>query len=149
MASRDPFGARASSNFQGFFFCPKRLLGNDSDKERCLTEKCSEEGSEKAIRMALRRNSSGKVTRNPLLRECRAYWPCGVTSSALPIREFLLLDDRQITHLSCVRLKKLLLYMIFFGGVWGLLYKKQQEGGPKHPPKSHIANALGGHRLDE
>ena len=24
----------------------------------------------------------------------------------------------------------------------GLLYKKQQEGGPKHPPKSHIANVL-------
>ena len=26
---------------------------------------------------------------------------------------------------------------------------KQQEGGPKHPPKSHIANVLGGHGLDE
>ena len=25
---------------------------------------------------------------------------------------------------------------------------KQQEGGPKHPPKSHIANILGGQRLD-
>ena len=29
------------------------------------------------------------------------------------------------------------------------LLKEQQEGGPKHPPKSHMGNVLGGHRLDE
>ena len=43
------------------------------------------------------------------------------------------LDDRQITHLICVCLKHLL--YDFLGGVLGLLYKKQQEGGPKAPPK--------------
>ena len=38
----------------------------------------------------------------------------------------------------------------FLGAVLGLLCKEQQqEGGPKHPEKSHIANVLGGHRLDE
>ena len=58
------------------------------------------------------------------------------------------LDDRQITRLICVHLK----YLLYdFSGVFWALYirKKQQEGGPKHPPKSHIANVLGGHRLDE
>ena len=57
------------------------------------------------------------------------------------------LDDRQITHLICVRLKHLL--YDFLGGVLGLFNKKQQEEGPKPPLKSHIANVLGGHRLDE
>ena len=38
----------------------------------------------------------------------------------------------------------------FFGGVfWAFCIRKQQEGGPKHPPKNHIANVSGGHRLDE
>ena len=32
---------------------------------------------------------------------------------------------------------------------WAFYITKQQEGGPKHPPKSHIANVLGGYRLDE
>ena len=36
----------------------------------------------------------------------------------------------------------------FFGGVLGLFLEKQQEGGPKYPPKSYMANVLGGHRLD-
>ena len=58
-----------------------------------------------------------------------------------------LLDDRQITHLICVRLKHLL--YDFLEGVLGLLYRKQQEGDPEHPPKNHVANVLGGHRLDE
>ena len=39
--------------------------------------------------------------------------------------------------------------MTFLVDVLGYLYKKQQEGGRKHPPKSHIARLLGGHRLDE
>ena len=57
------------------------------------------------------------------------------------------LDDRQITHLICVRLKHFL--YDFLGGVWGLLpvvflYKRH-----KTPPKSHIDNVLGGHRIDE
>ena len=63
------------------------------------------------------------------------------------IKEAHSLDDRQITHLICVRLKHLL--YDFSRGCYGPLYKKQQEGGPKHPQKSHIANVLDGHRLDE
>ena len=31
----------------------------------------------------------------------------------------------------------------------GLLYKKTTGRRPTTPPKSHIANVLGGHRLDE
>ena len=57
------------------------------------------------------------------------------------------IDDRQITRLICVRLRHLL--YDFFRGVFGpLLYKKQQEGGPRYP-QSHIENGLGGRRLDE
>ena len=56
----------------------------------------------------------------------------------------MLLDDRQITHLICVRLRHLL--YDFSRGCFGPF---KQEGGPKHPPKSHVANVLGGHRLDE
>ena len=42
------------------------------------------------------------------------------------------IDDRQITHLICVRLKHLL--YDFFRGCFGPSIKeKQQEGGPKHP----------------
>ena len=58
------------------------------------------------------------------------------------------LDHRQITHLICARLY--MIYMIFLGGVLGLLpffflYKR-----PKNTPwKSHIDHILGGHRLDE
>ena len=60
--------------------------------------------------------------------------------------EFRVLDDCQITHLVCVHLKHLL--CDFLWGVLGPLYKKkQQEGGPKHPPKSLLANVLGGHRF--
>ena len=60
----------------------------------------------------------------------------------------MILDDRQTTHLICVRLRHLL--YDFLGGALGLrpvvfLYRR-----PKAPPKkSHIANILGGHRLDE
>ena len=41
--------------------------------------------------------------------------------------------------------------MTFLGGVLVLAFYlgKQQEGGPKHPPKSHFANVLGGRELDE
>ena len=54
------------------------------------------------------------------------------------------LDDRQITHLIGVRLKDLL--YDFCRGCFGPFYiRKQQEGRPKHPPKSHTANLLGGH----
>ena len=60
----------------------------------------------------------------------------------------VLLDNRQITHLICVRLRNLL-YDFLRGVHWAIYIRKQQEGGPKHPPKSHIANFLGGHRLDE
>ena len=61
---------------------------------------------------------------------------------------FSRLDDRQIAHLVCVRLKHLL--YDFFGCVLGppsccFSYIK----GPKHPLKSHTARVLGGHRLDE
>ena len=56
-----------------------------------------------------------------------------------------ILDDRQITHLICVRLKHLL--CDFLGGFLGFYIRKQQEA--QTPPKSHIANDLGGHRLDE
>ena len=59
------------------------------------------------------------------------------------------IDDRQITHLICVCPKKHLLYD-FLRGVLGYFCKKQQqEGGPKHPLKSHRENILGGHISDE
>ena len=58
------------------------------------------------------------------------------------------LDDRQITHPICVCLRHLL--YDFSRGCFGPIpQEKQQAGGPKHPPKSHIAHVLGGHRLDE
>ena len=45
---------------------------------------------------------------------------------------FVKLDDRQITHLICVRLKHLL--YDFLRGCYGpFIYEKPQEGGPKHP----------------
>ena len=56
-----------------------------------------------------------------------------------------MLDDRPITHLICVHLR-LLLYDFFRGSFGPFILAKQQEGGPKRPPKSHIANVLGGHR---
>ena len=57
-------------------------------------------------------------------------------------------DDRQITHLICVRLKHLL--YDFLGGILGLLYKKSNRKEARNTPqKGHIANVLGGHRLDE
>ena len=65
--------------------------------------------------------------------------------SAIPCA---LIDDRQITHLICVRLKRLLCDV--FGRCLGppsCCFSFIQ--GPKHPLKSHIANVLGGHRLDE
>ena len=55
--------------------------------------------------------------------------------------------SRQITYLVSVRLKHLL--YDFFWWCFGFYIRKQQEGGQKTPPKSHIANVLGGHRLDE
>ena len=59
------------------------------------------------------------------------------------------LDDRQITHLICVRLK--LLPYDFFRGVLGLFYKKKNNrmDDQSTPQRSHIAKVLGGHRLDE
>ena len=58
------------------------------------------------------------------------------------------LDDRQITHLICVRLKHLL--SDFWGGVLGLLPVVSLYRRPKTAPrKVTIANVLGEHRLDE
>ena len=58
------------------------------------------------------------------------------------------LDERQITHLICARLKFDL--YDFLGGVLGpFIQEKEQEAGPTHPKKSHIDHILGGHRLDE
>ena len=59
-----------------------------------------------------------------------------------------LLDDRQFTHLICVRLRHLL-YDFFRGRFGPFISEKQQEGGPKRPLKSHVAKVLSGHRLDE
>ena len=58
------------------------------------------------------------------------------------------LDERQITHLICARLKYDL--YDFFRAVWAcfllfFLYKRPQNT----PSKSHIDHILGGHRLDE
>ena len=57
------------------------------------------------------------------------------------------LDDRQITHLICARPKHLL--YDFLGGVLGLLPVVSLIQKAQTPLKSHIANVLGGHRLDE
>ena len=58
-----------------------------------------------------------------------------------------LIDDRQITHLIGVRLKHLL--YDFWGVFWASFLLISYLKSPKHPLKSHIANVLGGHRLDE
>ena len=59
-----------------------------------------------------------------------------------------MIDDRQITHLMRVRLKHLLYE--FWGVFWAsfLLFFVCKKGA-KPPLKSHIANVLGEHRLDE
>ena len=58
------------------------------------------------------------------------------------------LDERQITHLICARLKYDLYDLL--GGVLGpFIQEKEQEAGPKHPLKSHMDHILGGHGLDE
>ena len=47
------------------------------------------------------------------------------------------LDDRQITHLICVRLRHLL-YDLFRGGL-GPLFRRTTRRRPTTPPQSHIA----------
>ena len=59
-----------------------------------------------------------------------------VSSSAVLMRHQI--DDRQITHLICIRLRHVL--YDFLGDVWAFYLRKQEEGGPKHAPKSHIAD---------
>ena len=72
-----------------------------------------------------------------------------VSSKDVLLTSYNFLNDRQITHLICVRLRHLL-YDLFWGVFWAFYIMKQQEGGPKTPPQTrHIANVLGGHRLDE
>ena len=62
--------------------------------------------------------------------------------------EFPEVDDRQTTHLICVRLEHLL--YDFLRGCFGPLFKKNNRKEAQNTPlKSHIANVLGGHRLDE
>ena len=58
------------------------------------------------------------------------------------------LDERQITHLICARLKYDL-YGFFRGCVWAFYTRKRKQTGRKHPLKSHKDHILGGHRLDE
>ena len=80
------------------------------------------------------------------MKRCRATGGC--SSYSVTLASVALLDDCKITHLVCVRLKHLL-YDFCKGGRLDLCIRKQQGGGPKDTPKSHIANVLGGHRLDE
>ena len=69
-------------------------------------------------------------------------------SHGFTVRRPWQLEDRQITHLICVRLKHL--QYDFLGGCFGppsccfLLYKS-----PKHPLRNHLESVLSGHRLDE
>ena len=59
-----------------------------------------------------------------------------------------ILDERQITHLICARLKYDL--YDFFRGCFGAFYTRERAGSrPKTALKSHIDHILGGHRLDE
>ena len=49
-----------------------------------------------------------------------------------PTKIFAEIDERQITHLVCARLKYDL--YDFLGGVLGsFIQEKEQEAGPKHP----------------
>ena len=59
------------------------------------------------------------------------------------------IDEGQITHLICARLKYDL-YDFFRGCFWAFSTRKRTGSRPKAPPKkSHIDHTLGGHRLDE
>ena len=58
------------------------------------------------------------------------------------------LDDHQITHLICVRLKHLLKDL--FGRVLGLEKRKNNRKEAQNTAqKVNFANVLGGHGLDE
>ena len=49
-----------------------------------------------------------------------------------------LLDERQITHLICARLKYDLYDFFGGGGFWGLLYKKKNGKQAQNTPKNVI-----------
>ena len=49
------------------------------------------------------------------------------------LRHFDYLDDRQITHLICVRLRHLL-YDFFWGVLWAFLYKKNNRKEAQNTP---------------
>ena len=72
-----------------------------------------------------------------------AVWPLRLD------RKYTKLDVSQITHPIFVRLKLKHLLYDFFRGVLGFYIGKTTGRRPKHAPKSHIANVLGGQRLDE
>ena len=58
--------------------------------------------------------------------------PQNPKSSTCENNHLALLDDRQITHLSCARLKYDL--YDFLGGVFGpCIQAKEQDAGPKNP----------------
>ena len=75
----------------------------------------------------------------------------GKTLETVPLQAYFgctKIDERQITHLICARLKYDL-YDFFRGCFGAFIQEKEQEAGPKQPQKSHIDHILGGHRLDE
>ena len=59
------------------------------------------------------------------------------TKSSCSVLVLKSLDEGQITHLICARLKYDL-YDFFRGCFWAFSTRKEQEAGPKAPPKKVI-----------
>ena len=86
------------------------------------------------LRLLLRRRVGGQICylKNPLPKTPHSIFPIqwGWKSSAEKGLESV--DERQITHLICARLKYMI-YMTFLGEFWACFLK-----GPQTPPKKVI-----------
>ena len=66
------------------------------------------------------------------LQQARLPGGLGIANGGVPGRGFSSIDEGQITHLICARLKYDL-YDFLRGCFWAFSTRKEQEAGPKHP----------------